>query len=409
MSLEFFIARRYFTSRHRQGFISLLGFLSIFVVTLSTASLLIVLSVMNGFEMEVRNRIIGAMADIMVQHRILDSIEDWQEVEAKIREVPGVVATSPVVIEKSAISSRTTTDGILVRGIIPEAETSVTEIGQYLLTKDLTFETIDNRFIGVWLGINLAARLNVTLNDRVRLYSLKDVESDLTGFSPKIKNCMVTGIMETGMSTYDDNFVYTSLKDAQDLFELGNDITTIEVKTNDFYNAWKVARRIQDAIGPQYMAIDWKEHNKNLFSWMTLEKWMMFIVLMLFVIVAASNIIALLIMMALAKRGDIGIMTAFGLSKSRLKKIFAYQGLIIGAAGGVIGESIGLILLLIQKKFSVIALPSDIYFISALPVEIRPLDVALIFVLGALIGLIFSIYPARRAARMDPVDIIRYE
>jgi len=211
MSLEFFIARRYFTSRHRQGFISFLGFLSIFVVMLSTASLLIVLSVMNGFEMEVRSRIIGTMAHILVQHRVADAIEDWEDLREQIRQVDGVVATSPVVIEKAAISSRSGTDGILVRGIIPQAESAVTEIAEYLLTKDLNFDTVDDKYKGVWMGINLAARLNVSINDKIRLYSLKNVESDLSGFSPKIKPCMVTGIVETGMSTYDDNFVYICL------------------------------------------------------------------------------------------------------------------------------------------------------------------------------------------------------
>lgn len=409
MSLEFFIAKRYFTSRHRQGFISFLGFLSIFVVMLSTASLLIVLSVMNGFEMEVRSRIIGTLAHIMVRPRVWDSIENWEELQKQIEEVEGVVATSPLVVEKSAISSKSGTDGILVRGIIPEDASAVTEISEYLLTKDLSFETHEDKYTGVWLGINLANRLNVTINDKVRLYSLKNVESGLTGFSPKIKNCMVKGIVETGMSTYDDNFVYIALADAQSLFEFGDEITTIEVKTTDFYSAWRIAEKIQEAIGYEYLVLDWKEHNRNLFSWMTLEKWMMFIVLMLFVIVAASNIIALLVMMVLAKRSDIGILLAFGMPKKRIKKIFAYQGLIIGSVGGFIGEVVGLLLLLIQKEFSLIALPSDIYFISALPVEIRFLDVALIFVLGSIIGLVFSIYPANRASRLDPVEIIRYE
>jgi len=409
MSLEFFIAKRYFTSKRRQGFISFLGFLSIAVVTLSTASLLIVLSVMNGFEMEVRNRIIGTMAHIMVQPRIWDSIEDWQDLRAQIEEVDGVVATSPIIIDKSAISSRSGTDGIVIRGIVPELESGVTDLDEYLITQDMDFDTGNFKYTGVWLGINLAARLGVTINDKVRVYSLKGVESDLAGFTPKIKPCMVTGIVETGMSTYDDNFVYMSLAEAQDLFNLGEEVTTIEVKTTDFFSAYKTAEIINDKIGYQYLVVDWKEHNRNLFSWMTLEKWMMFLVLMLFVLVAASNIVALLVMMVLAKRADIGVLTAFGMSRKRIKKIFAFQGLIIGTVGALLGETLGLILLLIQSKYSIISLPSDIYFISALPVEIRAMDVTLIFVLGAIIGLVFSIYPANRASKLDPVEIIRYE
>lgn len=409
MSLEYFIAKRYFTSRHRQGFLSLLGFISIAVVTLSTASLIIVMSVMNGFETEVRDRIIGTMAHIMVSSQLMGGIDDWPEVQQEIGEVDGVLASSPVVVEKSAISSKYETDGIVIRGIIPEAESVVTNLSEYLLTREMSFETPDTNFVGVWIGINLASRLNVTVNDKVRLYSLKDVNSGLTGFSPKILPCMVAGVVETGMSTYDDNFVYMPLKAAQDLFELGDAVTVIEVKTNDVFGAVNVARKIEEKLGLRYSAMDWKDFNRNLFSWMTLEKWMMFLVLMLFVLVAASNIIALLIMMVLAKRTDIGIFMAAGLSRRRVKRIFAYQGLIIGTLGGIFGLTIGTVLGLIQKKYSVIALPSDIYFISALPIDIRVADILLILAIAVLIGLLFSIYPAIRASKLDPVDIIRYE
>jgi len=409
MSLEFLIARRYFTSRHRQGFLSLLGSISIIVVLLSTASLLIVLSVMNGFETEVRKRIIGTMAHVMVSSKFMGGIGNWEEIEREVREVDGVVATSPVIVEKSAISSKYETDGIVVRGIIPDSEKNVTDIEEYLLTHDLNFNSVDTNFVGVWLGINLATRLNAAINEKVRLYSLKDVNSGLSGFSPKIMPCMVVGLIETGMSTYDDNFVYMPLSAAQELFELGDAVTTIEVKTKDFYGAYNTAKAIEEKLGLRYSATDWKDFNRNLFSWMALEKWMMFLVLMLFVLVAASNIIALLIMVVLAKRSDIGILMATGLSRKRVKRIFAYQGLIIGAVGGILGVSIGIILCLAQKKYSIIALPSDIYFISALPIDIRFLDIALILILAVLIGLLFSIYPALRASRLDPVDIIRYE
>lgn len=409
MSLELFIARRYFTSRHRQGFLSVLGAISIGVVLLSTASLLIVMSVMNGFETEVRNRIIGTMAHIMVSSQYLSGIERWDNVQKEIESVDGVVATSPVVIEKSAISSKYETDGVVIRGIIPDDERRVTDLEQYLITRDFSFYWPDTNFVAVWLGINLANRINATIGEKVRLYSLKEVGGSLTGFSPKAMPCVVTGIIETGMSTYDDNFVYMPLKAAQELFDLDDAISTIEVKTRDFFRASGVSRAIEEKLGVKYIATDWKDFNRNLFSWMTLEKWMMFLVLMLFVLVAATNIVALLYMMVLAKRTDIGVLMAAGLSRNRVKKIFAFQGLIIGTLGGALGIIIGSILGLIQKKFSLIALPSDIYFISALPIDIRIPDIALILILAILIGLLFSIYPALRASRLDPVDIIRYE
>jgi lipoprotein-releasing system permease protein len=409
MSLELFIARRYFTSRHRQGFLSVLGAISIGVVLLSTASLLIVMSVMNGFETEVRNRIIGTMAHIMVSSQYLSGIERWDKVQKEIESVEGVVATSPVVIEKSAISSKYETDGVVIRGIIPDDERRVTDLEQYLITRDFSFYWPDSNFVAVWLGINLANRINATIGEKVRLYSLKEVGGSLTGFSPKVMPCVVTGIIETGMSTYDDNFVYMPLKAAQDLFDLDEAVSTIEVKTRDFFRASGVSRAIEEKLGVKYVATDWKDFNRNLFSWMTLEKWMMFLVLMLFVLVAATNIVALLYMMVLAKRTDIGVLMAAGLSRNRVKKIFALQGLIIGTLGGALGIIIGSILGLIQKEYSVISLPSDIYFISALPIDIRIPDVALIFILAILIGLLFSIYPALRASRLDPVDIIRYE
>jgi lipoprotein-releasing system permease protein len=199
------------------------------------------------------------------------------------------------------------------------------------------------------------------------------------------------------------------LKAAQELFDLDDAVSTIEVKTRDFFRASGVSRAIEEKLGVKYIATDWKDFNRNLFSWMTLEKWMMFLVLMLFVLVAATNIVALLYMMVLAKRTDIGVLMAAGLSRNRVKKIFALQGLIIGTLGGAFGIIIGSILGLLQKKFSLIALPSDIYFISALPIDIRIPDIALILMLAILIGLLFSIYPALRASRLDPVDIIRYE
>lgn len=409
MSLEFDIARRYMRSKYRYGFVSIITVISIMGVIIGTAALVIVLSVMNGFESEIRSRIIGIGSDVVVNHVAGDAIENWQLLADTISSVNGVIAIAPQVYSKCAIASRSTSDGVVVRGIIPEMEAKVTRLDDYLLTGDFNFQTGDSTVTGIWLGISLADRLNVGLNDKLKLFSLRDAVSDLTGFIPKALSCRVAGIFETGMYEYDANLAYIPLNAAQSLFNLDDGITTLAIKTSDFYQADKIADRVDEAIGYQYYATDWKVINKNLFSWLTLEKWASFITLSLIIAVAAFNIISSLIMIVLEKKKDIGILMSLGMSASRIKRVFIFQGLTIGGFGCVAGCGLGYILDYLQLKFKIISLPEEIYFISALPIKIELIDFVMVGLAAFLLSFLATLYPAARASKLDPVEAIRYE
>ncbi|OQX91199.1 MAG: hypothetical protein B6D58_08710 [candidate division Zixibacteria bacterium 4484_95] len=409
MSLEFDIAKRYMSSRHRYGIVSVITFISIGGVIIGTAALVVVLSVMNGFESEVRSRIVGTGSDIMISHITGDGIEDWQELMEKIRGVEGVTAVSPIIQSKCAIASRFTSDGVVVRGIIPELESEVGQIDEYLLTDGMSFETIDSTAVGIWLGVNLADILGVGLNDKVKLFSLKEAVGSLTGFVPKAMSCRIVGVFETGMYEYDASLAYVSLEAAQRLFNLDNTVTNITVKTRDFYKADEVSKKIDSVIGYRYYSRDWKVMNKNIFSWMTLEKWASFITLSLIIAVAAFNIISSLIMIVLEKRKDIGILMSLGFSGNRIRKVFIYQGITIGSLGGVIGCLLGFVLCYIQLNFKIISLPEEYYFISALPVKMQFVDFLSVAFAAFILSFIATIYPASRAANLDPVEAIRYE
>lgn len=409
MSLEFHIARRYMSSKHRLRFVSVITSISIGGVIIGTAALVIVLSVMNGFEEEIRSRIIGTGSDIIVSHVTGQAIPDWQELQAKIDSVEGVVATSPIIQSKCAIASKSETDGVVVMGVIPKDEARVSRILEYMLTKSISFNVPDTKAVGIWLGVNLADRLGAGLNDKIKLFSLKEAASSLSGFVPKAMNCQVAGIFETGMYEYDANMVYISLESAQSLFNLGDKITAISVKTDDFNNAGTIGKKIDSVIGYKYYSTSWEVLNKNLFAWMTLEKWASFIVLSLIIAVAAFNIISSLIMVVLEKRKEIGILMSLGMSNQRIKKIFIYQGITIGTFGGVVGCLIGFILCYIQYHFRVITLPSEYYFISALPIKMQVLDFVSVGLAAFILSFLATLYPAARAAKMNPVEAIRYE
>jgi lipoprotein-releasing system permease protein len=409
MSLEFHIARRYMSSKHRLRFVSVITSISIGGVIIGTAALVVVLSVMNGFEEEIRSRIIGTGSDVIVANTLGQAFSDWQQVQSQIDSVEGVKATSPIIQSKCAIASKSESDGVIVMGVIPKDEAKVSRINEYMLTKTVSFNTQDSNMAGIWLGVNLADRLGAGLNDKIKLFSLKEAASSISGMIPKAMNCQVAGIFETGMYEYDANMVYISLESAQSLFNLDDKITAISVKTYDYNNADVIGKKIESALGNRFYSTDWKLLNKNLFSWMTLEKWASFIILSLIIAVAAFNIISSLIMIVLEKRKEIGILMTLGMSNRRIKRIFILQGITIGAFGGLVGCLLGFIICYIQYRFHVIALPSEYYFISALPIKMQIMDFVSVALAAFILSFLATLYPAARASRMNPVEAIRYE
>jgi len=407
MSYEFFIAKRYLKSKKSSKFISIITIISVLGVLIGVAALTFVLSMMNGFEKEVRSRIIGTTAHVTVLPSLGEGMDDYETLLPEIKEIKDVVAVAPFVYSKAAVASKQESDGIIVRGIDFDKERKVTDIEKNLLTGAFDFE--QNQLPGIVLGASLAERLGVSLGDEVVLFSIN--KEDLTaGWTiPKATKFQLVGIFETGMYEYDSNLAYISLLSAQRILKSGEVVTGLQIKISDFYKASKVARELDSKLGPEYYATDWMHMHKNLFSWMTLEKYAMFIVLSLIVAVAAFNIISTLIMVVIEKRKEIGILKSMGATSPSIMKIFMFEGLVAGVVGTILGSFLGFALCWIQKTFKPVSLPAEIYFISTLPIDMRLFDFLIVALAAVGITFLATLYPAARAAQMLPVEAIRYE
>ncbi len=409
MSYEFYIAKRHFRAKRRTGFISVIGAISLLGVTLGVAALVVVMSVMNGFQTELKTRILGITAHLVVLKFPTAPMEGYPELIKKIRGLPEVVACSPFIYTKSMISRGSKVDGVVLRGVDPALEAGVTDVSRNVIAGGYDFGEKEGGLPGLVLGVDLADRLEAHIGDTLTVASPMAARATPIGLVPRARRFRLAGIFDSGMYEYNSTLAYIGLSQAQEFLEMGQTASGIEVKVRDIYRAAEVGRSIVRELGPEYRTNDWMHLNWNLFSALRLEKVVMFLILALVVTVAAFNIVSSLIMTVMEKVREIGVLKSVGATSGGVMRIFVIQGMMTGAAGTALGLGLGLAACLLLKRYQFVKLPADVYFIDRLPVQMQAGDFLLVAVAAMAITLLATIYPSWKAARMNPVEAIRYE
>lgn len=413
MTFEFFVSLRYLLAKRRQTFISLITLISIAGVAVGVTALIVVLAVMNGFQEDLRNRILGITSHIVVGN-FNGTITDYEALLPEVRTVKGVVAATPFTYSQVMISSGKNVSGAILRGIDLDTAPEVINLRKNLVRgnlEDLRSSTSEGTSVSdqtIILGVELAKNLGVHQGEWVTLISPTGRLTPM-GQNPKSRLFRVVGIFESGMYEFDNTLAYISLPAAQQFLGIGNAVTGIEVRIKDIYEAATVAETLRSRLGYPFWVRDWMQMNRNLFSALKLEKTVMFIILTLIVLVAAFNIVSSLIMLVMEKTRDIAIMKAMGATTARIRNIFVLEGFMIGISGTILGLMGGVTLCAILKQYRFIELPRDVYYLSTLPVVLKAFDVFTIALSAILITLLATIYPSRQAAKLDPAEALRYE
>ncbi len=401
MNFERFVALKYIKGK------KLISLINIGSVALGVACIIIVLSVMNGFHLELEKRILGHTPHLIIIKRNYEFIENADSLVNILKEIKEIEFLTPFIFTKTLIKSFHYSDGIVLRGIIPENEKKSLDIEKNIILGAFDFSSSSQP--GIVLGIDLAKVLSVSVGDQVTLYSPFAAIKTPFGYLPKAENFIVKGIFDAGMYDYNASLVYIDLETAQRLLDCGNRVTGLELKMKNLYKARELAKRINKLLPYPYQAIDWQTLNKNLFAALKLEKVVTFIVLTLLIIIACFGIVATLTMLVVRKTKEIGILKAMGSNTKRITKIFLYYGFFVGFLGAIIGAMIGVFVSFILSKYPIINLPADVYFIKYLPTKLFFTDVVITIFVALAISLLASIYPARKAASLVVVDALRYE
>ncbi len=416
LPFELFVGMRYTRAKRRNHFISFISLTSMVGIGLGVAALIVVLSVMNGFQEELRSRILGVASHLQITGAN-NVLADWQTVSSKVQTAKHVTGTAPYIMAQGMLSNGQAVQGAIVRGVLPSEEDKVSDLATHMRAGQLADLKADE--FGIVLGAELAQSLGVVLGDKVVLMAPQG-QFTPTGVVPRIKQFTVVGLFQIGMYEYDAGLALINIDDAAKLYRMGDNVSGVRLKLDDLFLAPKISTDLAVVLSNESQALfltDWTQEHANFFRAIQMEKRVMFIILALIVAVAVFNIVSTLVMAVTDKRADIAIMRTFGASPSSIMAIFIVQGALIGIIGTVVGAFFGVLIALnistivpfIEHLFHVQFLAKDIYYISELPSHLLWGDVITIVILSFFLSLIATLYPSWKASKMNPAEALRYD
>jgi lipoprotein-releasing system permease protein len=410
---ELFVGLRYTRAKRRTQFVSFISMISMAGIALGIAALITVMSVMNGFEKEIRARILGAAAHIQILGGD-EGIPEWEQLAATVRTHPEVTAAAPFVMGQALLSTGSTVRGVYVRGVDPALEETVADFGQHMRAGRL--EDLKPGGFGIVIGIGISRAMQLGVGDRVTLISPQGQVTP-AGLMPRLKQFTVVGVFSLDHNEFDNALALIDMADAQALYRLGTNVSGVRLKVRDLDRAPQVARDLARMVPPNLFITDWTQQNANYFRAIQIEKRMMFIILTLIIAVAAFNLVSTLVMVVTDKHPDIAILRTLGAAPASIMKIFVVQGAIIGVIGTMLGVVTGILLAknvdvvvpFIEHAFHFQILSSDVYYISELPSDLHWRDVISVAGVSLVLSFIATIYPSWRASRVNPAEALRYE
>lgn len=396
------VALRHLRSRRRHAFVSLITVISILGIMLGVAALITVIAVMTGFSSYMQDRILGTTSHILVTGA--GGLTDADDILEHVKDHKDVIAAAPYVMGQSLFKTDGDVTGVVVRGIDPIQEGTVTDLARNMVQGVMT--DLDDR--GIIIGAEMSRQRGLSVGDPVTLVSPSEISSPF-GMIPIMERFVVKGVFDTGMYEYDTGLVLVTIPAARSFFDIGQNITGIAVKVRDVYRTGDIAQELQKSLGYALWVRDWKEMNQNLFSALKLEKITMFVILVLIVVVAAFNIVGTLILVVMEKGREIAILKAMGATRKSIGRIFMLEGFVIGLGGTLLGLGFGLVLCYLLANYQFVELPSSVYYVTTLPVKVELLDVAAICLAAVAVSFTATVYPAYKASELNPVEILRYE
>ena len=409
--LEFYMAYKFIRSKKNSRFTSIISKSSIIGISLGIAAIIVVMSIMNGFHSEMRNKILSMVSHVIITDRNY-TLKNWEHLKNKIDQNKLVSGSAPYVEGQAMVSYGGSVHGVQLKGIIPDYEKNVTSLAENIIEGDIN--NIGLKPYQICIGIDLAKKMNLSVGDKITLV-IPRATTTLIGIVPRIKRFEVSSIFNFGMQQYDKNMVFVDMNEAKILYDKGKDITGLRLKLHDLFKSPRISKIIRTNFDSNYIVIDWTMMNKNFFNALQMEKTMLMLLMLLIVLVATFNIISSLFMVVSEKKSDIAILKTIGMNSKSIMHIFILQGTFLGIIGIILGLLIGLaitinldyIVLFIESIIGHSILDSDIYMISKVPAKIELLDLVYVSIISFTFSILATIYPSINASKTMPAEILK--